>query len=238
MSKAYRGKTCAYCAKEEASSTADHVFARQFFPVEQRGNLPIVAACAPCNQAKSQLEHYLATVLPFGGRHVDSSAMLENEVPRRLARNKRLHRELAAGRVPVLLKEGEETSETFGVPFDSDRFRKLFAYIARGLAMHHWQVVIPSSHVVESVILNPVYEPEFRRLFLLCARQRVNGSVGGGAFLYQGAQAVDDAALTMWRFQAFGGVMMMGDEHVPGAGDYTVWVTTARRSLIPEPGQP
>lgn len=65
-------------------------------PETHRGAIPHVAACAPCNNAKSALEHYLATVPPFGGNHPLSKPMLGNTVPRRLDKNKKLHRALAA----------------------------------------------------------------------------------------------------------------------------------------------
>lgn len=228
MSKRYKGKTCVYCATEGASNTGDHVFAREFFPAGKRDGLPVVPACETCNNAKSALEHYLTAVLPFAGRHVDSSTMLNEAVPRRLAKNQKLHRELGAGTTSVTVEENGKRCESIAIPMDSDRLTRLFAYIARGLAAHHWDVVIPPGHQVEAVVLNPFFEPLFRELFLKRARNRVDGSIGDGAFLYEGAQAVDDPALTLWRFQIFGGLVMVGDAHVPEPGAHTVWVTTAR----------
>src|SRR5262249_11320440 len=93
----FRDKTCVYCTTRPAT-TEDHVVARAFFLAERRGNLPAVPACQPCNNAKSRLEHSLATVLPFAGRHADAAANLQQEVvQRRLAENQALHRKLAAG---------------------------------------------------------------------------------------------------------------------------------------------
>lgn len=232
MSKKFKGKTCVYCGGEGISSTGDHVFARQFFPPEKRSGLPIVAACSACNNAKSELEHYLTAVLPFGGRHPDSSAILADAVPRRLAKNQKLHNNLAAGIGRLAVAEGDQAGEHLAVPFESDTLVNLMAYVARGLAAHHWGVVIPAGYKVEAVLLNPVFEPDFRRLFLMRANARINGSVADNAFLYQGAQAVDDPALTMWRFQAFGGIVMAGDPDVPRPGAHTIWVTTAH--ILPE----
>lgn len=144
--------------------------------------------------------------MPFGGRHPDSSAMLAEDVPRRLKRNRKLHRELTAGFIKVTVREGDDLVETVAVPFDSDKYRQLFAHIARGLSAFHWGVGIPATHKVEAVILNPFYEAAFRKLFLQRAKQRINGRIGGGAFLYQGMQGIDDPALTMWRFKALGGI--------------------------------
>jgi hypothetical protein len=73
--KKFNDKTCVYCATQPAT-TEDHVFARGFFVETRRDKLPKVPACQPCNQVKSGLEHYLATVLPFAGRHADAPASL------------------------------------------------------------------------------------------------------------------------------------------------------------------
>jgi len=53
MSKRFKGKTCAYCALPGASDTADHVLAREFVAVEDRGGIPKVPACAACNGKKA-----------------------------------------------------------------------------------------------------------------------------------------------------------------------------------------
>jgi hypothetical protein len=98
-SKKYKNKTCVYCAKEQASSTEDHIFAKEFFLENKRGNLPQVPACDACNNKKFELEHYLTSVLPFGGQHSDSIDNLSSKVPKRLRKNKPLHDKLkTAGR--------------------------------------------------------------------------------------------------------------------------------------------
>src|ERR1700722_9395653 len=94
MSKKFKKKTCVYCCGKGISTTGDHVFAREFFLKSRRATLPQVPACAPCNKEKSELEHYLTAVLPFGGRHDDASINLETMVPPRLAKNAKLHRGL------------------------------------------------------------------------------------------------------------------------------------------------
>jgi 5-methylcytosine-specific restriction endonuclease McrA len=75
MSKKFKGKTCAYCGEREAI-TGDHVFAREFFLPSDRADLPQAPICGECNNEKSKLEHYLTTVLPFGGRHPASAENL------------------------------------------------------------------------------------------------------------------------------------------------------------------
>src|SRR3546814_1882231 len=123
MGKRFKGKPCAYC--DGTCVTADHVFARNFFPIEDRAHLPQVSACEPCNRDKSQLEHYLLSVLSFGGNHPASSAILAGEVPRRLEKNRKLHTELANGTREVLLRTGDGTRE----PHAAIRFRQAFTAV-------------------------------------------------------------------------------------------------------------
>src|SRR3546814_239226 len=87
--------------------------------------LPQVSACEPCNRDKSQLEHYLLSVLSFGGNHPASSAILAGEVPRRLEKNRKLHTELANGTREVLLRTGDGTRE----PHAAIRFRQAFTAV-------------------------------------------------------------------------------------------------------------
>lgn len=68
-SKRCKNKAFPYCGQQGVSSTADHVLCRKFFAVEDRANLPIVPACESCNNAKSELELYACTVMPFAATH-------------------------------------------------------------------------------------------------------------------------------------------------------------------------
>lgn len=74
-SRRFKGKLSVYCSSR-ASTTGDHVCVRQFFIKSERQNLPQVLACEPCNNEKSELEHYLITMLPFGGRHEQAGETL------------------------------------------------------------------------------------------------------------------------------------------------------------------
>ncbi|MFL9841725.1 hypothetical protein ABS767_12185 [Sphingomonas sp. ST-64] len=226
MSKRHRGKTCVYCAGPGISDSADHVFSREFLPVEHRGNMPKVPACTPCNRAKSDLEHYLSAVLPFGGRHAGSSEMLEAEVPRRLAKNPRLHRELATGQQTIWVEQNGVILPTLAIPFDGTKLDALFAMLARGLAFHHFGVVIPSTHFIGAGTLARVGEQAMEGLLALNAKVRVAVSVGDGLLDYEGAQGVGDPALTIWRFRLYGGVML-ADGDAPGERLTTIWASSS-----------
>ena len=227
MSKKFKGKTCVYCGVEGVSETADHVIAREFLPVALRDGIPKVAACGPCNNAKSHLEHYLVAVLPFGSRHPTASTMLDTEVPRRLAGNRRLHRNLAAGREDAWLTENGITQPTITLPFDGEKLDALFALVTRGLAAHHFGVVIPTDYFIGAGALASVAEPFMISLLLMNAQARVTRSFGDGLISYDGAQATDDPNLTIWRYRIFGGVRL-SDAANPAETPDTIWASSSR----------
>lgn len=122
-----------YCGTATAA-TADHVFARQFFLIEHRDQLPKVPACSDCNNRKSQLEHYLATILPFGGRHRHSRRMLDEMVPPRLARNRKLHADIRSSLKPIWSNEGGYAIRTSGIALDPDKLLRLLDYVVEDLS--------------------------------------------------------------------------------------------------------
>jgi hypothetical protein len=203
---------CVYCATRPAT-TEDHVFARSFFLEARRGNLPKVPACQQCNKAKSDLEHYLATVLPFGGRHADAAANLQGSVARRLAGNLALHRKLAAGISRGWTREASVYLPTSTLPFEPEKLAQLFAFIATGLAWHHWGVLIrPDAVWVGS--LNSTGE-SLLRPWMARATVRVTGNPGDGTFSYEAVQASDNPGMTIWMFSVYGGLRLSGDPDAP-----------------------
>lgn len=223
MSKKYRGKACVYCAAVSSSTTADHVFAREFFLPELRGNLPKVPACNACNGAKSLLEHYLTAVLPFAGNHPVSASLLRDQVPRRLANNRKLWSGLAAGAEKVALTEDGVTREATAFPFEFGKLITLIEFIARGLTFHHWGVVVPSDHTVKASAMNPRFEPILMTLFTAKHGRYARGGPGNYSFRYEGRQGVDHPAMTLWRFQIYDGIQLTGDERLPEAIGSTLW---------------
>ena len=228
MTKRFRGSDCVYCGAP--GGTADHIFARKFFPVEQRDNLPQVSACSSCNSDKAQLESYLLALLPFGGNHPSSSDLLTEMVPRRLEKNLKLHRTLSEGRQDILVQDGDEIRETLILPFEGEKLASLLRYVARGLVAHHWGSPVPSSYYVGGGVLTEYGDAIMRDMFVKRAAARVQGDMGDGLFLYEGAQAVDDPHLTLWRFQIYGGIMV-SDPDVSMTAAHSLWALTARKGI-------
>ena len=220
--KKHRGKPCAYCAVAVAT-TADHVFARGFFPTDQRAHLPTVPACLACNHAKSELEHYLAALLPFGGRQAGSAEHLEQMIPPRLAKNAALHRALSEGKEKVWTREPAGIAPTTALPLDGEKLEELFVYITKGLMLHEWQTLVRPDTIVQAASLTSHGEALFARNLARPAARTISSGAGSGIFAYEGAQGGDSDQVSVWTFRAYGGLKVSD-----GATECSQWgVVTA-----------
>ncbi len=207
MSKKYKGKTCVYCSTPESSTTADHVIARGFFPLDMHDNLPQVPACSRCNGIKSNLEHELCTVLPFGSTNPHAPTFLEKMVAPRLEKNQKLKRKLEAGtQHEYTIANGRLVHTAMTIPFDSEKVLSLFKLIAKGLAYDHWAVLLPDTDVLSfAEYLIPVGAQWIEAMLgtrACISTGRV--SLGDGIFTYQGARDPAHQTLTVWRMCLYG----------------------------------
>lgn len=230
LSKKYKGKLCVYCGTAP-STTADHIIAREFFLNERRGNLPKAPACEKCNREKSVLEHYLTAVLPFGGRHADAIVNLETMIPPRLQRNEKLYSELSSGLAPITDPEGRDGYANT-LPFDSARLEQLFAQIAKGLAWHHWRVLLQPGYSATSAFFMDQGGPIIEAIFSQAAMNRVTVDLGEGTFSYKGLQDAKESESTVWRFSIYGGASFGGDPDLPGQKASQVIAVTGPDVLI------
>lgn len=209
MSKKYKNKICVYCA-ETLATTGDHVFAREFFLPNERDNLPKIPACAKCNNEKANLEHYLTAILPFGGRHEGAKENLSTMVPKRLARNRKLHKELHEKRGHTLSVEPEgPESKCMTLPIDGQKLLDLFSFITKGLIWDHWGILLPKEFSVVTTALTKFGESFFRKHFLsLNSKQRVENIIGKKTFAYIGLQAVDVPQITVWLYTIYNGLKL------------------------------
>lgn len=194
------------------SNTADHVFARKLFREYRRQSLPKVPSCERCNRKKSQLEHYLAAVLPFGGRHVDAAGTLESMVPGRLAKNPALRDCLLGGMQRAWTHEKGLLVPTISIPIDGQKVEQWLEFVVKGLASHHWNLLIPSDWKIMILPLTPEIHPVFARLRALRAADRVCSSIAAGAFSYEGVQGADNPLISIWEISLYGGVTVRGGE--------------------------
>ncbi|MGY6241526.1 HNH endonuclease (plasmid) [Burkholderia ambifaria] len=207
-SKKYRDKTCVYCGRDRASSTGDHVVAREFCPRAARDNLPKVPACVACNNAKSKLEHYVLAVLPMGSLLAGSATAIIDQVGPRLVKNEALRRQLAVGQQTRWIRTADgQWHESLMLPFDTIKLSELTCYIALGLAWHHWQTqLVPNAPVRASLFSSSGLQLFEQAISTQAPSARAEGSFGDGVFVYRGVRDHANPATTWWQMTFFGGV--------------------------------
>ena len=213
MSKKYKGKTCAYCGKRKSTSTGDHVVAREFLPVEERGGLPKVPCCENCNNDKSIIEHYTTTILPFGSNTYYAGNMLRDYVSKRIERNKKLKRELnkLSGTVWAKSKNGLLIPHTT-LPVKAEPIIKLINYIVRGLAYYHWGTIITGQYSID-VWPAPLEQIMFFRRYVLSLSKEncITGNIGNGCIIYKCTRSTDDPRISVWEVIFYNGLIMTGE---------------------------
>ncbi len=229
--KKYRGKLCAYCGTVIAD-TDEHVFSRQLFLEASRANLPKAPACRGCNGEKATLEHYLTAIAPFGGRHADATENLTNMVPKRLAKNQKLHRELAAGQTSVWTSSNSGlVTKALALPFDGVKLERFFAFAVRGLYWHHWATILPADSLVHPMCLTRAGERVIDGLLKSNAAARALANLGNGTVEYEGAQGLDRPDVSVWKFRIYGGLVLSGDPSAPGEETSSIGVLTAPKRV-------
>lgn len=230
-SKKYIGKTCVYCATA-VSETADHVFSRSFFAEKWRHGIPKVPACHDCNTAKSALEHYLASVLPFGSEHEAALSGQTEELKRRLDHNEPLRTDLAAGIGDIQVADASgRTQRMLGLPFRGREYTRYMGMALRGLVWHEWRTIVPPTYVVEAWTMGPDAFMLFQQDLLAPGKDHgVRRSYANGALVYSGTAASDDRAMSTWHVSLYGDIGIVGtDDHGQNLKLTTVGVTLPGR---------
>jgi hypothetical protein len=219
MKHKFTGEICVFCNKAP-SDTSDHALGRKFFLEERRGDLPQVPACKSCNNKKAEYEAYLMTVLPFGAKNSDAGQILSKLVPRRLAKNAKLHRKL---------RRGYDASGGTSIPFDHRPLIKLFSMIAKALAYQRFGVRLDEGFSSTAAVFTDQAMPDFDRM--LTIGKRVEGDLGEGTFKYVGTQPGKYPELTLWRFEIYGGVDFAGSEMPGGRASLTMAATGSNEMI-------
>ena len=225
-SKKFKNKACAYCGRSDRPTEKEHVLAQQFvLKGTSVKEWPTAPACRRCNKEKSDLERYLTAAMMFAGQHADALANLEENGERRLAKHPELRAALAK-RSMVWVRHGDLIVQRWAFDFDFEKLGKLCQLMAKGLAWHHWKVVLGADCFVE------VHRPltgqvgvEFKK-FRRMRGVRETGSVGGDTFVYSGAQGTDNPQVTVWEFVLYGGQV------ASDAGDGRIGVLTGPRRIL------
>ena len=94
----------------------------------------------------------------------------------------------------------------------------------------HWQLRLTDLHDITVIALGKAGDEYFDGLFSQRAAARVSENLKNGTFEYEGAQAVDDPFVTIWRLSVYGGVRF-GDPDAPGQVATRIGVMTGPRSI-------
>src|SRR5262249_7589304 len=110
-------------------------------------------------------------------------------VPKRLAKNAKLHRELAGGQEKIPEGVTGEHGGGMAIPIDGEKLEQLFAMIARGLIWYHWNIHLDKDYEVQVHTVTKAGEQFFDDLlFKKNTRARVHKNLKNGTFIYEGAQ--------------------------------------------------
>lgn len=180
---------------------------------------------------KSELEHYAATVLPFGARHSKAQTNLGTMVPGRLKHNQALRRKLKENEGRVWVQEGAGVIvPTMTFPVDGMRLKALFEYIARGLIWHHSGAYLSASDVIDVRFLSTEEDERLKReVFAPHIAHRIAVTLGNGTMAYEGLQVSDSPQYWVWRISFYGGVNLASGNAVDGISN-TITIFTSRNA--------
>ena len=211
------------------------MFAREFFLVHRRDNLPQVPACADCNNAKSQLEHHLTALLPFGGRHADALDNLQSMVPKRFAKNAKLHRELVAGQGTVWNRtEGSLLVRQMTLPI-AGQLERLFEFISKALLWHHWKARLTDDHAVIAGLVPDNFLDSFSKV---PPERRVEVNLSGGTVSYRGLQGNDYPETSAWEFTMYGGLEILDETQWPSRSYRKIGATSSHKRVTEKVDSP
>lgn len=199
-----RPELCSYCARAPGT-TRDHVIARQFFPPEEkyRGDLPQVPCCARCNTAKSRIEDVAGTILQFGHDSDASRKVLNDRVPRTLAKNARLARALQHGMKRVWMRSpGGVLVPRVAIEIGRKQLRSLhrwYVLVTRGLYRFETGQILQPDHRIQ--LIKPRSQPEYDFFLHTIIRYPAHHrrAIARGEFGYLFVVSGRDA-LTLWAF--------------------------------------
>ena len=211
-SKKYRDKLCVYC-RDRNSTTADHVFPREFFQIEERDSLPKVPSCEECNNKKSQIEHYLTAVLPFGATHKNANKALSIDTAKRLSKNKKLHDSLKEMFTHKLINDSEDgVRNAMIIPINPDKIHDFCAYVGLGLLWHHWKIYLPENFSYRVFTPSGHGMKYIDSLFNLTTELRVHEILGNKTIQYKGIASETDNGISVWAIQLLGGMTVADND--------------------------
>jgi hypothetical protein len=233
MSKRFKNKTCGYCGG--VSATGDHVLGRGFVLVEHRHGLPEIPACQECNGQKSRFESHLMQLLPLGGNMADPSRYTHGLMAPRAANpvNKLLREVLdSPHEVAILRDQHGNKHERIPVLIDAVVLEQWYVWMARGLAFHHWGIVVGKDFSTEVVALAAANENALLDFARSVGSNLIEAEIGGGVLAYRGVRFPNDPNASAWVLSLYGGMPIGGDPEISTAcaKSWGVFIEPQRRA--------
>ncbi len=151
-------------------------------------------------------------------------------VPDRLAKNAKLHRQLASRSSEFWVRtDAGLIVRSMSLPFDTAKLMAYFAYAVRGLLWHHLSLYLPEDSFVTPMCLSDAGAGVINRLLSLNARAYISKNLGNGTVEYRGSQGLDRPEVTVWQFRLYGGIALAGDPQAPDDRTTSVGVFTGPR---------
>ena len=155
-------------------------------------------------------------------------------VPRRLAKNRKLHQHLAQGIEDIWANENGLFLPSIKILIDSKKLEQLFCFIVKGLMWYHWRVLLTPDIYVRAGYIRNTAQKAFQEFFRRKASQRGGNDLGDGTIIYEGAQGVDSPYVSFWKFLVYGGVKVGDDPAIPLETPTLIWGLTGRNKIIPD----
>lgn len=106
---------------------------------------------------------------------------------------------------------------TAALPLDWHKIEEWLVFVVKGLAWHHWKILIGAGCTFDVHALTQRGEALYQRLFIMRAAQRIPlQNLGAGTFSYEASQGIDTPEISVWTFSLYGGVTLADDETAPG----------------------
>lgn len=215
------------------SATADHVFPREIFQLDQRDCIPKVPSCIKCNNRKSKLEHYLLSVLPFGATHANAHRALSIDVPKRLNKNRKLHAQIRREqRYRFMPNADGEFEKRLTLSLDHEILHEFIGFVGRGLLFYHWGEYLPLDCTYRVFTPSPTGLKFLDSLFGLSTSYRVDTKLGDDTVKYKGVLSETDDGMSVWAIQLLGGITIA--DEIKGhvfRNSFIVVVTGTRQML-------
>ncbi|WP_395674455.1 hypothetical protein [Inquilinus sp.] len=134
-------------------------------------------------------------------------------MPRRLEKNRRLHRELAESQGKVRLMDENVIEPTMTLNIEADRIIRFARWMIQGLHAHHWEPV-PKGTWVGAGVLAPAGQ-KFQLELMHMGGLRLRGDIGDSLFSYAALRSMERPYISAWWLRLSGGVMLGGDPNAP-----------------------